>query len=105
MMILMTLLIACLQKMLIMRMILILLMTLLIACLQKMLIMRMILILLTCPPTQQQLHQSFSNSPSRPMTPISPNSPIHLSISEIMGRIKILSGKNLKLLFKTEMAM
>jgi hypothetical protein len=81
------------------------LMTLPIACLQKMPIMRMILILLTSPPTQQHLQQSFSNSSSRPVTPISPNSPIHLFISEIMGRMKILSGKNLKLLFKTEMAM
>jgi hypothetical protein len=67
MMILMTLPIACLQKMPI-------------AYLQKMLIMRMILILLTRPPTQQHLQQSFGNSSSRPVTPISPNSPIHLSI-------------------------
>jgi hypothetical protein len=81
------------------------LMTLPIASLQKMLIMRMILILLTRPPNQQHLQQSFSSSSSRPVTPISPNSPIHLSISEIMGRMIILSGKNLKLLFKTEMAM
>jgi hypothetical protein len=81
------------------------LMMLLIACLQKMLIMRMILIILTHPPTKQHLQQSFSNCSSRHATPISPNSPIHLSISEIMGRMKILSGKNLKLLFKTEMAM
>jgi hypothetical protein len=81
------------------------LMTLTIACLQKMLIMRMILILLTRLPTQQHLQQSFGNSSSRPVTPVSPNSPIHLSISEIMGRMKILSEKNLKLLFKTEMAM
>jgi hypothetical protein len=80
-------------------------MTLPIACLQTMLIMRKILILLTHPPTQQHLHQSFSNSSSRPVTLILPNSPIHLSISEIMGRMKILSGKNLKLHFKMEMAM
>jgi hypothetical protein len=76
-----------------------------ITCLQKMLIMRMIMILLTNPLTQQHHQQSFSNSSSGPVIPILPISPIHLSISEIMGRMKILSGKNLKLLFKTEMAM
>jgi hypothetical protein len=58
------------------------------------------------PPTDPtHLQQSFGNSSSRLVTPISPNILIHLSISEIMGRMKILSGKNLKLLFKTEMAM
>jgi hypothetical protein len=57
------------------------------------------------PPTLQHHRQSFSNSSSRHVTPISPISLIHLSISEIMGRMKILSGKNLKLLFKTKMAM
>jgi hypothetical protein len=71
----------------------------------KRMILILILILMTHPPTQQHLPQSFNNSSSRHVTPILPNSPIHLSISEIMGRMKILSGKNLKLLFKTEMAM
>jgi hypothetical protein len=83
------------------------LMTLPITCLEKMLIVRILmilLILLTHPPTQQHHRQSFSNSSSGPVTLISLISPIHLSISEIMGRMKILSGKNLKLLFKTEMA-
>jgi hypothetical protein len=75
-----------------------------ITCLQRMLIMMLIMILLSHPPTLQNHQQSFSNSSSGPVTPISPISLIHVSISEIMGRMKILSGKNLKLLFKTEMA-
>jgi hypothetical protein len=72
-----------------------------------MLIKRMILILIlmTVPQTLKHLQKIFNNSSSRHVTPILPISPIHLSISEIMGRMKILSGKKLKLLFKTEMAM
>jgi hypothetical protein len=58
------------------------------------------------PPTDPTAPSAeLQQQSSRHVTPISLNSPIHLSISEIMGRMKILSGKNLKLLFKTEMAM
>jgi hypothetical protein len=61
-----------------------------IICLQMMLIM----IILSHPPILQHHQQSFNNSSFGPVTPILKISPIHLSISEIVGRLKIKYDHN-----------